>query len=280
MISSHPRSSAAKFHMRSSLVMIALCVIALPAHSANHFPASGNVGVGTATPADVLEVSTVATNGHLQIRLNAATDRYAQQTFYENGIIKWNLYNDFANDNLTYGNGTGPKMVLTPGGNLGVGTLSPISKLHVEGDIHVTGNIAAKYQDLAEWVPATEHMEPGTVVVLNPAESNEVMPSSQPYDTAVAGVVSTKPGIILGEAGDSKAQIATTGRVRVKASAAQGPIEIGTLLVTSSKPGLAMRSEPMDIGGRKFHQPGTIIGKALEPLASGEGEILVLLSLQ
>jgi hypothetical protein len=31
---------------------------------------------------------------------------------------------------------------------------------------------------------------------------------------------------------------------------------------------------------RSFHQPGTIIGKALEPLASGKGEILVLLSLQ
>jgi hypothetical protein len=41
-----------------------------------------------------------------------------------------------------------------------------------------------------------------------------------------------------------------------------------------------MRSEPMDINGRHFHQPGTIIGKALQPLQSGVGEILVLLSLQ
>jgi hypothetical protein len=29
-----------------------------------------------------------------------------------------------------------------------------------------------------------------------------------------------------------------------------------------------------------MHAPGTIIGKALEPLAGGKGEILVLLSLQ
>ena len=41
-----------------------------------------------------------------------------------------------------------------------------------------------------------------------------------------------------------------------------------------------MRSEPIEFNGRKIHQPGTIIGKALQPLASGEGEILVLLSLQ
>jgi hypothetical protein len=29
-----------------------------------------------------------------------------------------------------------------------------------------------------------------------------------------------------------------------------------------------------------MHRPGTLIGKALEPLSEGEGEILVLLSLQ
>jgi hypothetical protein len=41
-----------------------------------------------------------------------------------------------------------------------------------------------------------------------------------------------------------------------------------------------MRSEPMSINGRPFHQPGTILGKALEPLEGGVGEILVLLSMQ
>ena len=46
------------------------------------------------------------------------------------------------------------------------------------------------------------------------------------------------------------------------------------------KEGVAIVSEPMEINGRKFHQPGTILGKALEPLKEGEGEILVLLSLQ
>jgi hypothetical protein len=41
-----------------------------------------------------------------------------------------------------------------------------------------------------------------------------------------------------------------------------------------------MKSVPVDLGGISIHRPGTIIGKALEPLASGVGEILVLLSLQ
>ena len=40
-----------------------------------------------------------------------------------------------------------------------------------------------------------------------------------------------------------------------------------------------MASEPIEVNGRQFHQPGTILGKALESLAEGEGEILVLLTL-
>jgi hypothetical protein len=44
--------------------------------------------------------------------------------------------------------------------------------------------------------------------------------------------------------------------------------------------GVAMRSEPVSIGGVAMHRPGTLIGKALESLDKGTGEILVLLSLQ
>jgi hypothetical protein len=49
---------------------------------------------------------------------------------------------------------------------------------------------------------------------------------------------------------------------------------------TSEIPGTAMKSSPIDIGGVAIHRPGTILGKALEPLQSSVGEILVLLSLQ
>ena len=41
-----------------------------------------------------------------------------------------------------------------------------------------------------------------------------------------------------------------------------------------------MKSIPVNMNGIEMHRPGTIVGKALEPLASGEGDILVLLSLQ
>jgi hypothetical protein len=172
------------------------------------------------------------------------------------------------------------RMRVATTGNVGIGVTNPTQKLDVAGNVNVSGNIAAKYQDVAEWVPATEPLKPGMVVVLNTDKSNEVMASLHAYDTAVAGVVSHKPGVILGEAAKNKEQIATSGRVLVYVDATKSPIKVGDLLVTSEKPGVAMKSEPIDVAGVKMHRPGTIVGKALQPLEKGEGEILVLLSLQ
>jgi len=127
-----------------------------------------------------------------------------------------------------------------------------------------------------------QHVEPtpGTVVVLDQTKSNQVIASSQAYDTRVAGVISLRPGITLGEKSESKVLVATTGRVKIKVDASRGPIHIGDLLVTSGVSGVAMKSQPINLGGVQIHRPGTLIGKALEPLERGVGEILVLLSLQ
>jgi hypothetical protein len=166
------------------------------------------------------------------------------------------------------------------GGNVGIGTTAPATKLHVVGDVTVTGNISAKYQDVAEWVPTLQALPAGTVVVLDITRDNHVAASTKSYDTRVAGVVSAHPGLSLGEAGEGKALVATTGRVKVKVDATRGAIHVGDLLVTSDMPGVAMLSQPLDLGGVAIHRPGTLIGKALESLDKGTGEILVLLSLQ
>jgi hypothetical protein len=169
---------------------------------------------------------------------------------------------------------------------LGIGTNNPQSALDVTGDINVTGNavvagnIAAKYQDIAEWTSARTQLPAGTVVTLDPLKSNSVMASRRAYDTSVAGVVSPQPGVTLGERGPDKILVATTGRVRVRVDARRAPIHIGDLLVASDIPGVAMKSQPLRLHGRLMHRPGTIIGKALESLERGEGTILVLLSLQ
>jgi hypothetical protein len=166
-------------------------------------------------------------------------------------------------------------------GNLSrdVVTISP-TLVAITGDVTVSGNIAAKYQDVAEWVPTIEKISPATVVVIDPSRGNHVLPASAPYDQRVAGVISERPGVILGEGGDDRVKVAHSGRVKVKVDARYGSIAAGDLLVTSATPGYAMRSEPLKIGDVQMHRPGTLIGKALEPLAEGQGEILVLLLLQ
>jgi len=252
--------------------------------------AAGNIGIGNTAPGTKLDVTGTVRAGNADTNIgNHATYGNTYSAFWRQGAdysLLTNGTHTYVNAPTSSGNiyfraANADKMILLgTNGNVGIGTATPATKLHVVGDVTVTGNIAAKYQDIAEWVEASAPVETATVVVLDPAGSNRVMASAQAYDTRVAGVVSAQPGLMLGERGDSKVLVATTGRVKVKVDASAGPIAVGDLLVTSDKPGVAMKSQPLNLGGVQIHRPGTLVGKALEPLASGTGEILVLLSLQ
>ena len=256
----------------------------------------GNVGIGVTAPGAKLDVLGTIRSGNADTNIgNHPTYGSTYAAFWRQGA-DYSLLTDGTNTllnaplgsgNIYFRSANADRMVLVGGsGNLGIGVTAPTERLHVAGNGKITGNltvdgnIAAKYQDVAEWVPSTQSLAAGTVVVLDTAHTNHVVASSSAYDTGVAGVVSETPGLILGEGGEGKLKVATTGRVKVRVDATQAAIKIGDLLVTGDVPGVAMKSEPLTVGGRKLHAPGTIIGKALEPLEKGVGEILVLLSMQ
>lgn len=149
-----------------------------------------------------------------------------------------------------------------------------------EGDVEVTGDIRLLNADCAEDfdVADIEAAEPGTVMVLG--EEGVLKPSDRAYDKRVAGVVSGaggyKPGIVLDKqpASGNRSSIALLGKVYCKVDAGPAPVEVGDLLTTSDTPGHAMKV------GDPVKAFGSVIGKALRPLAEGRGLIPVLIALQ
>jgi hypothetical protein len=243
--------------------------------------ANGNVGIGTTSPSYLAQLHSGTSHSVLQLT-NAATGAGpADGTYFAvlNGTNTLRINNQEAGAIDLFTSNT-PRVTITPAGSVGVGTLSPQEMFHVTGNARIDGNIAAKYQDVAEWVEAGGALEPGTVVVVDPKRPNAVVQGNRAYDTRVAGAVSPQPGILLGDAGPTRVMVAQSGRVRIKVDARNGPIRIGDLLVTSPRAGYAMRSRPVSVGGVPMHRPGTVLGKALESLDKGTGEILVLLTLQ
>jgi hypothetical protein len=258
--------------------------------------AGSRIGLGTTSPKDYLHISFDdqfgAFAGLAVQNRNGGANASSGMLFYDqNGALA--QFQGFNNANHAYvinNVATGgsinfltanvSRFAVAANGNVGIGTMTPTTRLQVAGDVTVDGNIGAKYQDVAEWVETAEPLEAGTVVIVDPTEANRVKAAAKAYDARVAGAVSRQPGLVLGERSDSRVMVAQSGRVRVKADARYGAIKIGDLLVTSPTVGYAMRSRPIKVGARSMHRPGTIVGKALEALPSGKGEILVLLTLQ
>lgn len=142
------------------------------------------------------------------------------------------------------------------------------------------GDIILQNADCAEdfEVAANQTIEPGMVLVFD--DEGILRPSTQAYDHRVAGVVagagSCKPGMILGRqpGAENRQPISLTGKTFCRVDADRGAIRVGDLLTTSDIPGFAMKATDP---ARAF---GSVIGKALRPLAKGTGIIPILVALQ
>jgi hypothetical protein len=141
------------------------------------------------------------------------------------------------------------------------------------GRVFSDGAYFAGGADVAEYIAVSEPVEPGDVVELDPHNPKHYRKARAAYSTLLAGVISTQPGVVLGARTQSegRALLALVGRVPVKATTENGPIRLGDLLTSASKPGYAMRCESA------AQCEWALLGKAISSLEHGEGVIVMLI---
>jgi hypothetical protein len=279
---------------------------------------NGNVGIGTTIPTVPLEVSTTTAGNPSVLKIvrtggNAPGegpvlefDDWAD-TVPMGHIYTYLTYIGAGNNydgKLILGSHTGANYndeLTLYGGNVGIGTANPGARLEIDGNVMLTSGSGASITFADGTVQSTAYTgvtcggdyaesvnvagvrasyEPGDVLVIGPDSGSDVVESSEPYSTNVAGVYSTKPGVVgRRQTSDPKASktevpMAMIGIVPTKVSAENGPIKRGDLLVTSSIPGYAMK------GTDRSRLTGAVLGKALGNLDSGTGAIEALITLQ
>jgi hypothetical protein len=141
---------------------------------------------------------------------------------------------------------------------VGIGTSSPASTLTVVGSlcVHATGtcgtasgtiyatNAVVQDIDLAEnYTAADPNITAGDIVALDTSatSTNGVIRLAE-YGDQLFGVISTKPGLLLGQAIPDSKPVALKGRVPLKVNMDGGPIEIGDAITISTEPGVGMKA--------------------------------------
>jgi len=231
----------------------------------------GQVGVGTLTPTARLHVVGAGSG------VNGAA-LYAQNTNAGAGIAL--VAKADSTDGAVVVSQEGSGSILRGFSQFNGGG-SPVFEVRNSGRVVTSALQITGGGDLVEaFETGTDNCPPGSVVAIDPDRPGELMLAREAYDRRVAGVVSgaggVNPGIELVQEGvlDGGTKVAMTGRVYVRCTADNGAIAPGDLLTTSARTGHAMRADDPD---RAF---GAVIGKAMTPLAKGEGLVLVLVNLQ
>ncbi len=199
--------------------------------------AGGNVGIGTSTPSQKLQIGSASAGGNVLV----------------------------ANGWLCVGNGNSGTTL----GACGSASTTAAGTIYAKSLSIVQGDYAERY-------PSTENgIEPGTLVAADGQNSGYIVRASS--TSGVMGVVSTAPGIVIGDnspTASSTYAVALSGRVPVKVTNENGDIHVGDYITLSKE---------LSGYGMKATYSGEVIGHALENFEPGAtstgGSILVFLGI-
>ncbi len=203
-------------------------------------------------------------------RLGIGTDKPTSALDIQEGNIE-------LSDGFGIGTEENPQMIVFQDGKIGIGTNAPASSLHIatgglcvgtdefcegyneDGTLYAMTTAAAEY-DLAENYPTRDETIVAGEIVMLGGQDGAFVERSDSYSKAL-GIVSPKPGMLLGGFGaeqykdEHQVAVALAGRVPVKVSLENGPIERGDYLTLSEEiPGVAA----------KLEGSGQVIGIALQ----------------
>lgn len=147
-----------------------------------------------------------------------------------------------------------------------VGNAEAHAGLAVHG-ITTADGFATRAGGVAYTFDSHGEIAPGDLVIVD--ERGKARRSEAPDDAQVIGVAVAQAMMVVGATGAGRVLVATVGIVRCKANTSRGAIRPGALLATSETAGeAALAPHPT---------PGTLLGKAVTPLATGSGEVTILL---
>lgn len=135
--------------------------------------------------------------------------------------------------------------------------------IYAENNVYAGSN--ALVGDVAEYFLVDAQTEPGDLIAMTKGRNNDFTISAFAYNPYLIGVHSTNPTVTLNK--PDGVPVSLTGRVLIKVSAENGPVNIGDYLTSSSKPGYAMKAD----------KPCFVVGRALETFSGGDKKTILCL---